>query len=63
MRFRSKVSWQTQRPQLRHFAKDHLSFVLPSEMLLDASRGCQVDDLKEAVRPEAVCFGSLSVLA
>ena len=33
-----------------------------SEMLLHASRGCQVDDLKEAVRSEAVCFGSLSVL-
>ena len=52
MRFRSKVSWQTQRPQLRHFAKDHLSFVLPSEMPLHASRGCQVDDLKKALRFE-----------
>ena len=39
-------------PQLRHFAKDLLQLVLPSEMQLLASRECQVDDLKKALRLE-----------
>ena len=51
---KSLLVFQMPTPQLRHFAKDLLQLVLPSEMLLRASRGCQVDDLKEAVCSEAV---------
>ena len=58
---KSLLVFQMPTPQLRQFAKDLLQLVSPSEMLLHALRGCQVDDLKEAVRSEAVCFGSLSV--
>ena len=45
---KSLLVFQMPTPQLRHFAKDLLQLVLPSEMLLHALRGCQVDDLKKA---------------
>ena len=57
MRFKSKESLQMQRPQMRRSMKD-----LPQLFCHHASRGCQVDDLKEAVRSEAGCSSSLFVL-
>ena len=62
-RSKSLLVFQMSSAQLRHFAKDHLSFVLPSEMLLHASRGCQVDDLKKALRLELVSLASLELSA
>ena len=62
MHFKSKGSLQMRRSQLRHFLKGSWGRLCLRNLVFDALRGCQVDDLKKVKRSEVGYVDSASAL-